>query len=81
MIEARVAPTEDPRLPMPGTRSGPPLPRQGHRRARPGGRLRVRRPDPPLPEFGGREATGTPWNGFAFFGLGGRPGRKHGSNE
>ena len=28
-----------------------------------------------------REATGTPWNGFAFFGLGGKPGRKHGSYE
>jgi hypothetical protein len=28
-----------------------------------------------------RQATGTPWNGFAFFGLGGKPGRKHGSYE
>jgi hypothetical protein len=28
-----------------------------------------------------RAATGTPWNGFSFFGLGGRPGRKHGSAE
>ena len=25
-----------------------------------------------------REATGTRWNGFAFFDLGGKPGRKHG---
>ena len=25
-----------------------------------------------------REATGTPWNGFAFFGLGSKAGRKHG---
>ena len=28
-----------------------------------------------------RAATGTPWNGFAFFGLGGKPGRKHGSAQ
>ena len=28
-----------------------------------------------------RAATGTPWNGFAFFGLGGRPGRKYGSHN
>jgi hypothetical protein len=28
-----------------------------------------------------RVATGTPWNGFTFFGLGGRPGRKHGGNN
>jgi len=28
-----------------------------------------------------RQATGTPWNGFAFFGLGGKPGRKHGSHQ
>jgi hypothetical protein len=26
-----------------------------------------------------RAATGTPWNGFVFFGLGSRPGRKHAS--
>ena len=25
-----------------------------------------------------RAATGTRWNGFGFFGLGGKPGRKHG---
>ena len=28
-----------------------------------------------------RQAAGTPWNGFAFFGLGGKPGRKHVSNQ
>ena len=28
-----------------------------------------------------RTITGTPWNGFAFFGLGGKPGRKHGSHQ
>jgi hypothetical protein len=27
-----------------------------------------------------RAATGTPWNGFTFFRLGGKPGRKHGGN-
>ena len=27
-----------------------------------------------------RAATGTPWNGFSFFGLGSKPGRKNGSN-
>jgi hypothetical protein len=28
-----------------------------------------------------RAATGTPWNGFAFFGLGHRPGRERGERE
>jgi hypothetical protein len=27
------------------------------------------------------EATGTRWNGFAFYGLGHRPGVKHGEQE
>jgi hypothetical protein len=26
-----------------------------------------------------RAATGTPWNGFTFFGLGSKPGGKHAS--
>jgi len=28
-----------------------------------------------------RASTGTPWNGFAFFGLGVKPGRKHGRSQ
>lgn len=80
-LETRVAPTEDPRLPMPGT--------ELVRRYR--GKdvvLRVRKDGF---EYNGqihrslssavRQATGTPWNGFVFFGLGGKPGRKHGSYE
>jgi len=80
-IETRVAPTEDPRLPIPGTMLV--------RRYR-GKDIVVRVREDGF-EYGGnihrslssavREATGTPWNGFAFFGLGGKPGRKHGSHE
>ena len=80
-IETRVAPTEDPRLPMPGT--------ELVRRYR-GKDIVVRVREDGF-EYDGqihrslssavREATGTPWNGFAFFGLGGKPGRKHGSHE
>jgi hypothetical protein len=80
-IETRVAPTEDPRLPIPGTMLV--------RRYR--GKDVVVRVREDGFEFGGnihrslssavREATGTPWNGFAFFGLGGKPGRKHGSHQ
>jgi hypothetical protein len=82
MIEARVAPSEDPRLPMPGS--------DLVRRYR-GKDIVVRVREEGGFEFDGhihrslssavREATGTPWNGFAFFGLGGRPGRKHGSRQ
>jgi len=81
MIETRVAPTEDPRLPIPGTMLV--------RRYR-GKDIVVHVRDDGF-EYAGnihrslssavREATGTPWNGFAFFGLGGKPGRKHGSHE
>ncbi len=81
MVEARVAPTEDPRLPIPGS--------DLVRRYR--GKDIVVRVRQDGFEFDGhlhrslssavREATGTPWNGFAFFGLGGKPGRKHGSYE
>jgi len=80
-LEARVAPTEDPRLPMPGT--------ELVRRYR-GKDIVVRVREDGF-EYSGqihrslssavRQATGTPWNGFAFFGLGGKPGRKHGSYE
>ncbi|HWH58212.1 MAG TPA: DUF2924 domain-containing protein [Terriglobales bacterium] len=81
IIEGRVAPTEDPRLPMPGS--------DLVRRYR-GKDIIVRVREEGF-EYDGhlhrslssavREATGTPWNGFAFFGLGGKPGRKHGSYE
>jgi Protein of unknown function (DUF2924) len=80
-LETRVAPTEDPRLPMPGT--------QLVRRYR-GKDIVVHIREDGF-EYAGqihrslssavRQATGTPWNGFAFFGLGGKPGRKHGSHE
>jgi Protein of unknown function (DUF2924) len=80
-IEARVAPTEDPRLPMPGSE----LVRRYQ-----GKDIVVRIREDGF-EYDGqihrslssavRHATGTPWNGFAFFGLGGKPGRKHGNYE
>jgi hypothetical protein len=80
-IETRVEPTADPRLPMPGS--------ELVRRYR-GKDIVVRVREDGF-EYSGqihrslssavREATGTPWNGFAFFGLGGKPGRKHGSHE
>ena len=79
-IETRVAPTDDPRLPMPGT--------ELVRRYR--GKDIVVRVRQDGFEYAGkiyrslssavREATGTPWNGFAFFGLASKPGRKHGSH-
>lgn len=79
-IEARVAASQDPRLPIPGTLLV--------RRYRDKDVVvRVRKDGF---EYGGqihrslssavRTATGTPWNGFTFFGLGDRPGRKHGSH-
>jgi hypothetical protein len=80
-IETRVAPTEDPRLPMPGTE----LVRRYRAKD-----VVVRVREDGF-EYDGqihgslssavRQATGTPWNGFAFFGLGRKPGRKHGNYE
>ena len=80
--EARVKPSLDPRLPLPGT----PLIRRFQ-----GKDVIVHvRPDGGF-ECGGKiytslsravtEATGTRWNGFGFFGLGHRPGGKHGDQE
>ena len=80
--EARVKPSLDPRLPLPGT----PLIRRYQ-----GKDIVVHvRPDGGF-ECNGRiytslsravtEATGTRWNGFAFYGLGHRPGVKHGEQE
>jgi hypothetical protein len=81
MTETRVAPSQDPRLPIPGTD----LVRryQGKDIV-----VRVRKDGF---EYGGqvhrslssavRAATGTPWNGFAFFGLGGKQGRQHGNGS
>ncbi len=74
-IQTRVAPTLDPRLPLPGAMLV--------RRYR--GKDVVVRVREDGFECDGqihgslsaavRAATGTPWNGFAFFGLGERPGR------
>lgn len=78
IIETRVDPTEDPRLPLPGTD----LVRRYQ-----GKDIVVRVREDGF-EYDGnlhrslssavRKATGTSWNGFAFFGLGGKPGRTHG---
>src|ERR1022692_2356022 len=75
--EVHVAPTHDPRLPMPGTD----LVRRFQ------GKDMVVRVREDGFEHGGqvhrslssavRAATGTPWNGFTFFGLGSKPGGKH----
>ena len=80
-VEARVTPTEDPRLPIPGTM----LVRQYR-----GKDIVVGVREDGF-EYSGqvhrslssavRAATGTAWNGFTFFALGGKPGRKHGSHE
>jgi hypothetical protein len=78
-VEARVEPSADPRLPLPGSM----LVRRYQ-----GKDIVVRvRKDGGF-EHGGRiykslskavtDATGTRWNGFAFFNLGHRPGGKHG---
>jgi hypothetical protein len=78
--ETSVEPTQDPRLPIPGTMLV--------RRYR-GKDIVVRVRENGF-EYDGhvhrslssavRAATGTPWNGFAFFGLGSKPGRKNGNS-
>jgi hypothetical protein len=78
---ARVVPTEDPRLPKPGAM----LVRRYQ------GKDIVVRVRQDGFEYAGnvhrslssavRAATGTHWNGFAFFGLGGKPGRNHGNRQ
>ena len=77
----RVAPTEDPRLPAPGALLV--------RRYR--GKDIVVRVRQDGFEYAGqvhrslsaavRAATGTQWNGFTFFGLAGKPGRKNGNRQ
>jgi hypothetical protein len=80
-VDVHVAPTGDPRLPMAGS--------DLVRRYR-GNDIVVRVRQDGF-EYAGqvyrslssavRAATGTPWNGFAFFGLGSKPGRKRGSHK
>jgi len=80
-VESRVSPTVDPRLPLPGTL----LVRRFQ------GRDVVVRVRQDGFECDGkvhtslsaavRAATGTRWNGFSFFGLGGKPGRERGEYE
>lgn len=81
-LEARIAPGLDPRLPLPGSD----LVRRYQ-----GKDVVVRVRQDGGFECAGRiytslskavtEATGTRWNGFAFFNLGHRPGVKHGEGE
>ena len=78
IVESRVSASADPRLPLPGTL----LIRRFQ-----GKDIVVRVREDGF-EWGGRlysslsaavrEATGTRWNGFAFFNLGDRPGSKRG---
>jgi hypothetical protein len=80
-IESRVSAAADPRLPIAGTL----LVRRYQ-----GNDIVVRVREDGF-EYGGRlfqslsaavrAATGTRWNGFAFFGLGGKPGRQRGKYE
>jgi len=80
--EACIPPTADPRLPLPGARLV--------RRFRGKDVIVHVRPDGGF-ECNGRiykslsravtEATGTRWDGFAFYGLGHRPGRERGERE
>ena len=77
-VESRVSPTTDPRLPLPGTL----LVRRFQ-----GKDVVVRVREDGFEGDGRlyqslsaavRVATGTRWNGFAFFGLGSKPGRQRG---
>jgi hypothetical protein len=81
-VEARLKPSQDPRLPLPGT----PLIRRYQ-----GKDVIVHVRSDGAFECDGRiykslskavtEATGTRWNGFAFYNLGHRPGVKRGEQE
>jgi hypothetical protein len=77
-VESRISPASDPRLPLPGTL----LVRRFQDqdvivRVREDGFERDGRLYSSL-SAAVRVATGTRWNGFAFFGLGEKPGRKRG---
>lgn len=80
-VESRVPPTADPRLPLPGT-----LLVRRYQGKDVVVRVRVDafecdgRLYPSL-SAAVRVATGTRWNGFAFFGLGDKPGRTRGEYE
>jgi len=80
-VESRVSPTADPRLPIVGTllvrrfQGKDIVVRVRQEGFESDGRLYASL------SAAVREATGTRWNGFAFFGLGNKPGRKRGKYE
>ena len=81
-LEKRLKPSLDPRLPLPGT----PLIRRYQGRdiivyVRTDGGFECNSRIYKSLSRAVTEATGTRWNGFAFFGLGHRPGVKHGEQE
>jgi hypothetical protein len=80
--ETQVKPTIDPRLPLPGT----PLIRRYQGKdiivhVRPDGGFECNGKIYSSLSRAVTEATGTRWNGFAFYGLGHRPGGKRGDQE